>query len=92
MGFPLTDVDALPYYREQDALQRAEIKKLRRVLLQAAPSHQGGHSTVGARIAEALSVPFPIEMKSLEAQAKYEGLDPDELWPWLKKMRSSVHG
>ena len=54
-----------------------------RALLIAAPSHQGGHSYVGAAIAEALEIPFPLRTPSLRAAAIDSGFNPVELWPWM---------
>lgn len=57
-------------------------------LFMCAASCQGGHSDAGHAAAEALGVPFPITMPSLEHKALAEGLNPAELWPWLAKMRA----
>lgn len=61
---------------------------LRKVLLMAAASCQGGHSDVGHKIAGIFDIPFPIRMEGLEVAAHREGFDPIELWPWLYKMRA----
>lgn len=57
------------------------------VLFKAASQFQGGHSAVGGEIADVLGIPFPISMRNLEKKAKSEGLDPNDLWPWLAPMR-----
>lgn len=66
----------------------AEIKRLRVALFMCAAHFQGGHSDAGAITADELRVPFPITMDALVDRAQQEGLDPDGLWPWLKKMRT----
>jgi hypothetical protein len=63
------------------------LRKAREALFRAAPSHQGGHSTTGAAIAEALGVGFPLNVYDLERAAKEEGYDPNVLWPWLQEQR-----
>jgi len=63
------------------------LRKAREALFRAAPSHQGGHSATGAAIAEALGVPFPLNVYELEKAAKGEGYDPSDLWPWLQEQR-----
>jgi hypothetical protein len=60
----------------------------RKVLFMAASQFQGGHSAVGGEIAAVLGISFPISMEKLERKAKSEGLDPNELWPWLAPMRA----
>lgn len=69
-----------------------EVRALKRVLLMAAASHQGGHSEVGAAIAAVLEIPFPVTMEALEKAATDEGFEPAELWPWLYKMRAGRTG
>lgn len=56
-------------------------------LLMCAPSFQGGHSDVGARLADELGTKFPLTMPNLAKVARRHGFDPDKLWPWWKKMR-----
>lgn len=63
------------------------LRKAREALYMAAPSHQGGHSGTGSAIAEALGVPFPLNVYDLERAAKSEGYDPATLWPWLMESR-----
>ena len=58
-----------------------------RLILLMAPSFQGGHSDVGAEVAEYLGIPFPLRMGSLCAAARARGFDPDEVWPWHARMR-----
>lgn len=53
-------------------------------LFMCAAHCQGGHSDAGRVAAEVLNVPFPIRMEDLARQAKAEGFDPKQLWPWLK--------
>lgn len=67
----------------------AENEQLRVALFMCASHCQGGHSDAGAVAAQALGVPFPISMPELVKRAQAEGLDPDGLWPWLKKMQQS---
>lgn len=69
-----------------------QLRKHRRVLFMCAPSFQGGHSATGEELSVVLGVPFPIDMKSLEAKAKSEGFDIDDLWPWLAGMRAGKPG
>jgi len=64
-----------------------EILRYREALFRVAPSYQGGNSVDGGAIADALGLTFPIRVPELEAKAKDEGMDPDVLWPWLRKMR-----
>jgi hypothetical protein len=59
-------------------------------LLMCAPSFQGGHSEVGARLADVLGTKFPITMPNLAKMARKEGLDPDKLWPWWKAQRPTA--
>ncbi len=74
---------------EQDlAEMMAERDRLRRLVIMMAPSFQGGHSRTGGEVADALNIPFPVTMPSLEKRAVAEGLDPNELWPWLAPMRA----
>jgi len=54
-----------------------------------AASHQGGHSTTGKRLAEALAVPFPLTMPDLAERAMAVGLDPRRLWPWWEPTRAA---
>jgi hypothetical protein len=68
----------------------AEIMKYREAIFRAAPSHQGGHSATGAAIADALDCTFPLRMEELEAKARDDKMDPDVLWPWLRRMRVPV--
>lgn len=65
----------------------AEIMMYREALFMVAPSHQGGHSVSGGAIADAIGLTFPINMKELEAKARDEKMNPDVLWPWLRKMQ-----
>ena len=60
---------------------------LEKALLMCAAHCQGGHSEAGMAAAEALGIPFPIRMESLKKAALARGYDPDELWPWWKRMR-----
>lgn len=55
--------------------------------LMRAPSHQGGHSEEGRKLAGLLGVPFPLTMPALERRAEKLGLKPYNLWPWLAKLR-----
>lgn len=55
----------------------------RKALFMCASQCQGGHSPAGSSAAEALGVPFPIDMASLVTKARNEGENPAELWPWL---------
>lgn len=64
-----------------------QMARMTRALLMSAPSHQGGHSEVGMVIAEALAIPFPIDMENLSRRAGEMGYQPYDLWPWLKKLR-----
>lgn len=64
-------------------------RQYREALFRAAPSHQGGHSETGMAIADALGVPFPLDVIYLEAKAMGEGFDTKQLWPWLYKLRAS---
>ena len=63
------------------------LRKAREALYRAAPNHQGGHSATGAAIAEALGVPFPLNVYELEKAAQEEGYDSNDLWPWLAEQR-----
>lgn len=58
-----------------------------RLMITLATHAQGGHSDTGAEIAELLGIPFPLRMDGLSEAARNHGLDPDDLWPWLRKMR-----
>lgn len=87
--------DMLREYGERNAQYEfceaaAEIDRLRRLLFIVAPSFQGGNSRDGGMIAEELGVPFPITVPALEKQARADGLDPDELWPWRTKFRAAA--
>lgn len=62
-------------------------RELTKALLMCAASCQGGHSDAGMAASEALGIPFPIRMESLEAAAIREGFDPRELYPWWFRMR-----
>lgn len=57
--------------------------KERIALFMCAGSFQGGHSAVGAAVAEALGITFPVTMKKLANRARKDGLDPKKLWPWM---------
>lgn len=46
---------------------RRTAKTYRLALIAAAPHHQGGHSEVGRKIAEALGIPFPIRTENIPA-------------------------
>lgn len=59
----------------------------RKALYMCAAHCQGGHSDAGLMAARALGVPFPIRMEQMAEKAKQEGFDPDDLWPWWKRMR-----
>lgn len=63
---------------------KAEVERLVRALLIAAPHHQGRHSQSGNAIAYALGISFPITMDDLEERACEAGLKPSELWPWWR--------
>lgn len=65
----------------------AQRDRLKRLVFRMAPSFQGGHSDVGGEVAHELMVAFPIHMPSLEKRAVEAGLEPKELWPWLKPMQ-----
>lgn len=65
-----------------------ELERLRDALLMCAASCQGGHSDAGMAASLALRVSFPISMDELVAKAREWKLDPDHLWPWLRKMRA----
>jgi hypothetical protein len=67
----------------------AEIMTYREALYRAAPSHQGGHSTTGDAIADALGCTFPLQVDELEAKAKDERMDTKALWPWLDAQRTA---
>lgn len=76
-------------YRRLAAETVSEIMSYREALFRCAPSHQGGHSTDGGAIADALGVAFPLNVPELEAAAKDEGMHTAVLWPWLYKMRAA---
>jgi hypothetical protein len=61
--------------------------RIREALYMCAASCQGGHSAAGRAAAHHLNVGFPINMESMEVQAKRDGLDPEHLWPWYVKMK-----
>lgn len=65
----------------------AEIMTYREAMYRAAPSHQGGHSTTGNAIADALGCTFPLQVRELEARAKDEKMDTKVMWPWLYEQR-----
>lgn len=44
--------------------------------------HQGGHSTYGRMIADALKTEFPLTMHAMAIRALEVGLNPRELWDW----------
>lgn len=58
-----------------------------RLILAMAPSYQGGHSKIGGEVADYLGIPFPLTTTNLEKKAKEHGLDPHDIWPWLKQVR-----
>lgn len=64
----------------------------RKALFMCAAHCQGGHSDAGAAAAEALGVPFPIDMDSLVRKARAEGVNPAALWPWLVRMQRGRGG
>lgn len=83
------DLSRVQFYgRAREAA--GKIAEMRKLLFRCAPSFQGGHSDIGDELSDVLGIPFPVDMPSLEKQAKAEGLDPAELWPWLAKMRAGV--
>jgi hypothetical protein len=57
-----------------------------RLVLVMAPSFQGGHSKTAVDVCRFLGIEFPVRMPKLAA-ARARGFDPDELWPWWKKVR-----
>jgi hypothetical protein len=57
-----------------------------RLILAMAPSFQGGHSKTGDEVAEYLGIPFPLTMTDLKRKARACGLQPYDLWPWLKQI------
>lgn len=65
----------------------ASKEEIRRLLIKA-PNYQGRHSEIGLQIAVKLGCFFPLRMPNLELIAADNGLDPNELWPWLKKLRT----
>jgi hypothetical protein len=67
----------------------AEIVELRKALFMAAAHCQGGNGNSGFVIARLLGVPHPVRMDALKERAEREGLDPDQLWPWLKPMQAA---
>lgn len=58
-------------------------------ILMAASHYQGGHSDIGAMIADMYGIPFPLTMDTLSRAARKRKLDPDVLWPWLKPMQDA---
>lgn len=58
-----------------------------RLMITMATSYQGGHSKTGGEVADLLGIPFPLTMTNLSKAARERGFDPDELWPWLAKMK-----
>ncbi|ASK88476.1 hypothetical protein SPHFLASMR4Y_01729 [Sphingorhabdus sp. SMR4y] len=60
----------------------------KRDLLIRAASCQGRHSAEGLHISSVLDVKFPLRMPALERRAVELGFDPEELWPWLFRMRA----
>lgn len=66
-----------------------ELERLRDALLMCAASCQGGHSDAGMAASLALDIPFPVRMDKLEEKAREWKIDPDHLWPWLRKMRAA---
>lgn len=64
----------------------------RRALFMCAAHCQGGHSGAGQEAANALGVPFPLDMKNLVLKAKSEGENPAKLWPWLIETGRVLHG
>jgi hypothetical protein len=81
------EADNLPIAEGDAILNLASQSDLGKVLLLIAPSHQGGNSSTGQLIAEALTIPFPINMRNLTVVAKQMGHDPAVLWPWFAKSR-----
>lgn len=59
-------------------------------LFKAAPHHQGGHSSVGAMIAEALDVQFPISWPDLVGKLRAEGVNPAMIYPDLVTMSPAL--
>ena len=60
-----------------------------RLILEMAPSFQGGHSHIGAAVADLLGIPFPLRMVDLKKAALERGYEPTSLWPWLAKQESA---
>lgn len=77
---PVTEQQTTP---ERSALEREAV----RLVLVMAPSFQGGHSKTGGEVADMLGIPFPLTLPNLAKKARALGFDPDNLWPWWKKMR-----
>jgi hypothetical protein len=63
------------------------MSQIEKALFMCAAHCQGGHSEAGVAAAIALGVDFPVRMKNLEKAAIERGYDPDQLWPWLKRVR-----
>jgi hypothetical protein len=60
----------------------AQVKQLEEMLLGAASHCQGGHSGLGAKIADYFGIPFPLCMANLRKAAINRGFEPAKLWPW----------
>jgi hypothetical protein len=67
---------------ERGPLETVQTGKVLRAAFVIAAHHQGGHSSNGRLLAEALGVPFPLTMPDLAARAEAIGFDPKALWPW----------
>ncbi|MDP3330059.1 hypothetical protein, partial [Parvibaculum sp.] len=64
------------------------LRATRAALFMCAASCQGRHSDAGAAAAaEILGIDFPLRRDALWARAVSEGFKPEELWPWLAKVR-----
>lgn len=66
-----------------------EIAELRKALFMAAAHCQGANGNAGFVLARLLGVAHPVRMEALKLKAESEGLDPDQLWPWLKPVQSA---
>lgn len=64
-------------------MHKSDIRKM----LVKAPHFQGGHSDAGREIAKQLNCGFPVRMHGLIKAAKREGMDPKELWPWMRTFK-----
>lgn len=62
----------------------------RKALFAAAASCQGGSEWPNKFIATVLGITHPIRMEELCERAIYEGLDPNELYPWYMKQRANA--